>query len=58
MEMAAKALEISGARANVGQMVTASELTADHVKALPGTPLDPTAMVDAVTLAPVDAPAP
>lgn len=58
LEMAAKALEISGARASAGQMASAAELTADHVKALPGEPLDPTALVDAITLAPMDAAAP
>ena len=55
VEMAKAAMEISAARKNAGKSVTAAELAADHVKALPGTVLDPKTMVDPVTLAPVGA---
>jgi mono/diheme cytochrome c family protein len=51
-EMAAAAMEISGKRAKAGAPVTADELAAEHDKALPGDPLDPTTMVDPVTLEP------
>jgi mono/diheme cytochrome c family protein len=57
-EMAKAAIEISGARANAGNMMTAEELAAAHTKALSGTPLAPDTMVDPVTLAPVEAAAP
>lgn len=53
VEMAKAALEISAARKNAGKSVTAAELTADHVKALPGAVLDPKTMVDPMTLLPV-----
>jgi len=56
--MAMAAFEISAARAKAGQQVTATELTADHLKTLPGPPLDPTALVNPITLAPVRTPAP
>ena len=56
--MAKAALEISAARTKTGQQVTADELTADHLKALPGPPLDPKARVNPITLAPVRTPAP
>ncbi|MCX6866185.1 MAG: cytochrome c [Verrucomicrobia bacterium] len=56
--MAKAALEISAARAKAGQQVTAAELTADHRKALPGPPLDPTALVNPITLTPVRTSAP
>lgn len=52
-EMAKAAMEISGARSKAGQQVTGAELDADHVKALPGTPLDPKTLVDPITLVPV-----
>ena len=52
-DMAKAALTISAARANAGQQVTTEELTADHLKSLPGPVLDPKAMVDPITLAPV-----
>ena len=55
VDMAKAAIEISGARKNVGKPVTGAELTADHVKALPGEVLDPKTMVDPLTLAPVQA---
>jgi mono/diheme cytochrome c family protein len=58
VEMAKAAMEISAKRTKTGQQVTAAELTADHVKNLPGEPLDPKTMVDPLTLAPVTAPAP
>ena len=57
-EMAKAAMGISDARAKKGQQVTADELAADHVKALPGEALDPKMMVDPITLAPVAAPKP
>ncbi len=53
VEMAKAAMEISDKRAKAGQQVTAEELTADHLKALPGDALDPKSMVDPITLAPV-----
>jgi mono/diheme cytochrome c family protein len=51
--MVKEAVKISAARPKAGQQVTADELTADHLKALPGPVLDPKAMVDPITLAPV-----
>lgn len=57
VEMAKAAMEISDARANKGLQLTAAELEADHLKALPGEPLDPKAMVDPISLAPIAAPA-
>ncbi|BCX49329.1 hypothetical protein HAHE_32370 [Haloferula helveola] len=54
-EMAAEAIKISEARANPGSPVTADELKADHLKDLPGDKLDPTTMIDPVTLEPVEA---
>lgn len=53
--MVKEAIKISAARAKAGQQVTAEELAADHLKALPGPTLDPKAMVDPITLAPVRA---
>jgi mono/diheme cytochrome c family protein len=58
VDMAKAAMEISAKRAKSGQQVTADELTADHMKNLPGEPLDPKTMVDPLTLAPVTAAAP
>ncbi|MES2477034.1 MAG: cytochrome c [Verrucomicrobiota bacterium] len=55
-EMAAAAMEISAARKNVGQAVTADELNADHAKNLPGEPLDPKTLLDPITLEPAKAP--
>jgi mono/diheme cytochrome c family protein len=55
--MAKTALEISAARAKAGQQVTAAELTADHLKTLPGPPLDPKALVNPITLTPARTPA-
>ena len=55
-EMAKAAMETSAKRAKAGNAVTAEELTADHVKELPGEKLDPATMLDPVTLAPAKAP--
>jgi mono/diheme cytochrome c family protein len=54
-KMAAAAIDISHARPKAGNPVTVEELTADHVKMLPGDKLDPATMVDPSTLEPVDA---
>ncbi len=51
--MVKAAMEISAARPKSGQQVTAEELTADHLKSLPGPTLDAKAMVDPLTLMPV-----
>ncbi len=56
VDMAKAAMEISAARKNAGQAVTADELTADHAKNLPGDPLDPTTLLDPITLEPAKAP--
>lgn len=56
LEMAKNALEISAARKKAGQSVTAEELTADHVKNLPGEKIDPKTLLDPITLAPAKAP--
>ncbi len=53
VEMAKNAMDISAARAKLGQQMTAEELAADHAKNLSGEPLDPAALVDPITLAPV-----
>ena len=55
-DMAKAALEISAARKNAGKSVNAQELTADHVKTLPGDVLDPKTLLDPITLAPAKAP--
>jgi mono/diheme cytochrome c family protein len=55
VEMAKAAMEISAARAKAGQQLTAEELTAEHLKNLPGEPLDPKSLVDPLTLKPVAA---
>ncbi|MEI7956973.1 MAG: cytochrome c, partial [Verrucomicrobiota bacterium] len=52
-EMAKVAMKISAARKNAGQFVTIEELTADHVKALPGKLVTATTLVDPLTLEPV-----
>lgn len=57
-DMAKAAMDISGKRAKAGQQVTGEELAADHMKNLPGEPIDPKTMVDPLTLAPVAAPTP
>lgn len=51
--MAKAAFEISAARPKTGQQVSAEELSADHLKPLPGPSIDPKALVDPVTLMPV-----
>jgi mono/diheme cytochrome c family protein len=56
--MAKAALEIAAARPKTGQQITAEELTANHLKSLPGPALDPKAMVNPVTLAPTAPTAP
>lgn len=53
LEMAKAAYGISAKRAKAGQQTTAEELTADHLKNLPGKVLDPKAMVNPLTLMPV-----
>lgn len=58
VEMAKTAMKISAARPNAGTQVTGDELTADHLKYLAGKALDPKAMVDPITLAPVFVAAP
>ena len=52
-EMTKAAMKISADRKNAGLQVTAEELTADHVKALPGKPVAATTLVDPLTLEPV-----
>jgi hypothetical protein len=54
-EMAAAAFEISGKRAKAGEAVNSAELAADHLKNLPGEPVDATLMVDPITLQPAEA---
>ncbi len=48
VEMAKAAMGISAARAKAGQQVTAEELNAEHLKALPGEALDPKAPFSAI----------
>jgi mono/diheme cytochrome c family protein len=55
-DMAKAAIEISAARKNAGKSATGAELTADHLKALPGDVLDPKTLLDPITLAPAKAP--
>lgn len=55
-DMAKAAMEISAARKNAGKSVNSAELTADHVKMLPGETLDPKTMLDPISLAPAKAP--
>lgn len=50
LEMAKAAIDVSGARKKVGTSVTGPELESDHLKNLPGTPLDPKTLVDPITL--------
>jgi len=54
-QMGAAALEISNARPKVGTAVNSEELAADHAKNLPGDVLDPTTMLDPITLEPAEA---
>jgi mono/diheme cytochrome c family protein len=58
VDMAKAAIDISSKRSKAGEQVTSEELTAEHVKNLPGEPLDPKTLVDPLTLAPVKTPAP
>ena len=58
VEMAKSAMEISANRSKAGQPLSAEEIKADHDKALPGDPVDPSMMVDPVTLVPVEVAAP
>ncbi len=51
-----KAIEISAARKKAGTAATADELTADHVKTLPGEVIDPKTMLDPIKLTPAKAP--
>ena len=55
VEMAEAAMEISANRANAGQGVTSDEVNSEHLKDLPGDPLDPTTLVNTATLAPAPA---
>lgn len=57
-EMAAAAMEISANRTKAGQQMTAEELAANHDKSLPGEAIDPTTLVNPITLEPVAAAAP
>jgi len=52
VEMAQAALDIAAKRKNAGKPVTAEELNTEHVKNLPGAPLDPKSLVNPLTLAP------
>ncbi len=52
VEMAQAALDISASRANAGEAVTGEEIKAEHMKMLPGEPLDPTTPVSPSTLKP------
>jgi mono/diheme cytochrome c family protein len=52
LEMAKAAMDISSKRKSAGQMVSAAELEADHLKDLPGAKLDPKTMLDPITLQP------
>lgn len=56
VDMAKAALEISAARSNAGNMTDKTEILANHVKNLPGDVLDPKALLDPITLAPVASP--
>jgi mono/diheme cytochrome c family protein len=55
LDMAKAAFDASSAREKSGQPVTADELKAAHAINLPGDPLDPSAMVNPSTFAPVEA---
>lgn len=54
-QMGAAAIEISSKRAKAGSAVTGEELEAEHKKNLPGDPLDPSTMLDPITLEPAEA---
>ena len=53
-EMAAGAFDISASRDNPGSPTNAEEITAKHMQALPGEPLEPATMVNPATLEPVE----
>lgn len=55
VEMAQAAIDLASKREKVGQ-VTAEEIAAAHATALPGSPLDPTLLVDPKTLVPIAVP--
>jgi mono/diheme cytochrome c family protein len=55
VEMAKAAIEISAKRKNAGKSSTDAELTADHLKALPGEKLDAKTLLDPITLVPAKA---
>ena len=54
VEMATKAIEISEARANAGQPMSADQLQSVHSQALPGAKIEPDTMLNPVTMEPVD----
>jgi mono/diheme cytochrome c family protein len=54
--MAKSAIEVSAARENVGNMTTGAELDGEHLKNLPGDPLDPKTLLDPITLEVAKAP--
>lgn len=56
VEMAKAALEISAARKNAGSASTGAELDSEHLKNLPGDPLDPKTLLDPITLEVAKAP--
>jgi mono/diheme cytochrome c family protein len=53
VDMAVNAFELSAARPNPGQPVTAEELDSDHAADLPGEQMDPEILVNPVNLQPV-----
>ncbi len=55
VEMAQNAMKISAARKKAGTQVTGEELTADHLKPLPGKEVAATTMVDPLTFEPAPA---
>lgn len=54
VEMAQAAFDISDARAKAGQPVSGEEIAAEHMKMLPGEPLDPDTPVNPSNLKPVE----
>lgn len=55
VEMAKAAIEISAKRKNAGKSSTDAELTAEHLKNLPGETLDAKTLLDPITLSPAKA---
>jgi len=55
-EMGKAAIDISTARPQAGNMVTAAEINADHMKNLPGEVIAPDTMVDPISLVPIKTP--